>query len=251
MDHKEPLFVCAVILVSSALNAVRSPGYTRVTVETGIGLEARGSAAQAGPQAILAPRDDLSLVQAIARGEAGALEALYDRYATPVYSVAAHLLSDRGAAEEVVQETFLKLWRRPDTYQPSRGRLLPWLIGVAHHHAVDLLRRRQLEQRHRAGPVSSQGGPEDMIDDPRLASPEDDPVVRVGQAEQRRALAGALAELPEAQRIPLQLAYYRGLTQVEIAERLGEPLGTVKTRMRLGLQRLRLAPVVADMWTER
>jgi RNA polymerase sigma-70 factor (ECF subfamily) len=177
-------------------------------------------------------------VAALARGDTRALEELYEQYSGRVYSLALRLLGERGAAEEVVQETFLKLWRRPGAYQPGRGPLLPWLLGIAHHRAVDLLRRRQLEQRFRA---SAPPAPDASASDGMDGSRESDPEVRLHAVEQQRAILRALANLAPQQRVPLLLAYYRGLTQVQIASLLGEPLGTVKTRMRLGLQRLRSA----------
>ena len=197
--------------------------------------------------------DDAALVDAIARGDARALETIYERHSRGVYSMALRLLSDGPAAEEVVQETFLKLWRQPSAYQPARGRLFPWLLGVAHHHTVDLLRRRQLEQRHRLEslPSSNGDGLADLLDNRGLTSMEADPQSRAGAVEDRMAIGRALANLPPEQRIPLQLAYYKGMTQLQIATLLGSPLGTIKTRMRLGLQQLRKAPELAELWRGR
>jgi len=197
--------------------------------------------------------DDASLVAAIAQGDSQALALLYERHARGVYSLALRLLSDGPAAEEVVQETFIKLWRQPSAYQPTRGRLLPWLLGVAHHHAVDLLRRRQLEQRHRIPSAPHANGDclVDLLDNLGLASADDDPQLRAGAYEQQMAVGRALADLPREQRLPLELAYFRGMTQLEIATLLELPLGTVKTRMRLGLQQLRKAPELSRLWSER
>jgi RNA polymerase sigma-70 factor (ECF subfamily) len=216
-----------------------------------LGLTFGGSEPRAASQADRTDlRDDDSLlVQAVARGDARALELIYERYSRGVYSLAIRLLSDTTAAEEVVQETFLKLWRHPTAYQPTRGRLLPWLLGVAHHHAVDLLRRRQLEQRHRAS-TNGDAAP-DAFDNLGLTSPEEDPQARAGSFDQRVAVGRALSDLPVEQRLPLELAYYRGMTQFEIANLLGVPLGTIKTRMRLGLQQLRRVPELAVLWSER
>jgi RNA polymerase sigma-70 factor (ECF subfamily) len=163
------------------------------------------------------------------------------------------LLGDGPAAEEVVQETFLKLWRHPASYQPTRGRLFPWLLGVAHHHAVDLLRRRNLEQRHRvpATPHANGDSLVDLLDNLGMSSAEGDPQSRAGAFEQQLAVSHALGTLSNEQRVPLELAYFRGLTQLEIATTLGLPLGTVKTRMRLGLQQLRKAPELSRLWSER
>jgi RNA polymerase sigma-70 factor (ECF subfamily) len=196
--------------------------------------------------------DEAAVVAALAQADARALELVYDRHSRSVYSMALKLLSDTTAAEEVVQETFLKLWRQPHAYQPSRGRLLPWLLGVAHHHAVDLLRRRQLEQRHRVEASQTRAGDPlvDMLDNLGMSSTEADPLTRVGALEQRAAIGTALARLTPEQRLPLELAYYHGMTQLEIASRLELPLGTVKTRMRLGLQQLRKTPGLAEVWRD-
>jgi len=189
----------------------------------------------------------------MARGDARALEQVYERHSRGVYSLALRLLSDGAGAEEVVQETFLKLWRQPNAYQPSRGRLFPWLLGVAHHHAVDLLRRRQLEQRLRIAllPTNNGAGLVDLLESFGLTSSEGDPQLRVGAIEDRLVVGRALANLPPEQRLPIELAYFRGLTQVEIAALLSQPLGTIKTRMRLGLQQLRRTPDLSQLWSER
>jgi RNA polymerase sigma-70 factor (ECF subfamily) len=195
--------------------------------------------------------DDAALVAAVARGDPRALELVYERHSRGVYSLALRLLGDGPAAEEVVQETFLKLWRQPEAYQPSRGRLFAWLLGVAHHRAVDVLRRRQLEERHRlaAGPTGQ--SLVELLDGLGLTSGDDDPQARLGNLEQRIALERALGRLPAEQRLALELAYYRGMTQAEIAACLTEPLGTIKTRMRLALQQLRKAPELSELWSER
>ena len=127
-------------------------GYTPLAVELGLTLGGRGPSVPAHRAVDAALDDDLALVSAVAKGDAHALEVIYDRYSRGAYSLALRLLSDGPAAEEVVQETFLKLWRQPASYQANRGRLLPWLLGVAHHQAIDVLRRRQLEQRYRVPP---------------------------------------------------------------------------------------------------
>ena len=231
----------------------RRPRYTALAVDLGLTLGGSGPTARAREPAPPALEDESAIVAALVDGNAHALEVVYQRYSRAVYSLALRLLGDGPAAEEVVQETFLKLWRHPTAYQPTRGHLFPWLLGVAHHHAVDLLRHRQLEQRHSvaAGPSPQGDGLVDLIDSLGIASSDGDPQARVGALEQRLAVGRALARLPQDQRIPLELAYYRGLTQVEIATRLGVPLGTVKTRMRLGLQQLRRTPELSVLWSER
>jgi RNA polymerase sigma-70 factor (ECF subfamily) len=228
-------------------------GYTALAVELGLTFGGGGPTAFPRRAFDAGVNDEANLVASIARGDSRALELLYERYSRGVYSLAVRLLSDGPAAEEVVQETFLKLWRQPTAYQPTRGRLLAWLLGVAHHHAVDLLRRRQLEQRHRipSAPYVNGDGLVDLLDSLGLASAEGDPQLRAGAFEQQAAVGHALGDLPREQRLPLELAYFRGMTQLEIATLLELPLGTVKTRMRLGLQQLRKAPELSRLWSER
>ncbi|HLZ28730.1 MAG TPA: sigma-70 family RNA polymerase sigma factor [Chloroflexota bacterium] len=225
-------------------------------MELGLTFGARGPTASARPAPSEAPDDDEALVACLAHGDSRAqraLELIYERHSRGVYSLALRLLTDGPAAEEVVQETFLKLWRQPAAYESNRGRLLPWLLGVAHHRAIDVLRRRQLEQRHRvpAPPQPNGDGLADLLDNSGLTSSDGDPQTRAGAIEQRVAIGRALANLPSEQWLPLELAYYRGMTQLEIATVLGLPLGTVKTRMRLGLQQLRKAPELSRLWSER
>jgi len=237
-----------------AISTTRFEVYTGVTVELGLTLGGSGPKASARAAFDATRDEDTLLVDQIARGDARALERIYDRHSRGVYSVALRLLTDTAAAEEVVQETFLKLWRQPGAYQPSRGRLLPWLLGVAHHHAVDMLRRRQLEQRHRASAAAASAngdGLAEVLDNLGVASSEEDPQLRAGSFDQIAGISRALAQLPVEQRLPLELAYYRGMTQYEVATLLGVPLGTIKTRMRLGLQQLRTMPELAVLWSER
>src|SRR5919199_5388813 len=172
-------------------------GYTPLAVELGLTIGDRGPIVPAHRTVDAALDDDVSLVTALAKGDAHALEVIYDRYSRGVYSLALRLLSDGPSAEEVVQETFLKLWRQPGSYQAHRGRLLAWLLGVAHHHAVDVLRRRQLEQRHRVPPPPHANGDalSDMLDNLGLTSTEGDPQSRVGAFEQRAAVHRALDRL--------------------------------------------------------
>jgi RNA polymerase sigma-70 factor (ECF subfamily) len=227
--------------------------YNALAVELGLTIGGGGPSVPAHTALDRTRADDSVLVECVARGDAWALEVIYERHSRGVYSLAIRLLGDSAAAEEVVQETFLKLWRQPSAYQPGRGRLLPWLLGVAHHHAVDVLRRRQLEQRHRVGsPISNNGdGVAEALESRGLVSSEEDPQLRADTYDQRAALGRALAELPIEQRLPVELAYYRGMTQLEIANMLGVPLGTIKTRMRLGLTQLRKVPELSVLWSER
>jgi RNA polymerase sigma-70 factor (ECF subfamily) len=178
-----------------------------------------------------APEDE-ALLARVAAGDSRALESLYDRYARVVYGTALRILGVAELAEEVVQETFWRVWRRSGTFQPGRGQVSSWILGIAHNLAIDELRR----QRVRPSPVY------DEADRPVLREMEDSRVDVVGSAleeEQRRLISAALEQIPGEQREAIELAYFGGLSQSEIAARLHDPLGTVKTRIRLGLQKLR------------
>jgi RNA polymerase sigma-70 factor (ECF subfamily) len=173
---------------------------------------------------------DEDLVDMLAGRDVAALDSLYGRHARASYALALKLLGDRELAEEVVQESFLKLWRRPDAFARERGRFLAWLLGVTHHRAVDLIRHRQLEARRRVDAETVQ-----VVDSAAEANPE----IHAWDRQRAETVASALRQLPPEQRRALELAYYGGLSQSEIAELLHEPLGTVKTRIRLGMQKLR------------
>lgn len=186
-----------------------------------------------------APRDraadDAWLMEAIGREDVTALEALYDRYSSLVFSVSLRVLHDNGLAEDVVQEVFLRIWRQPASYDPERGRFISWLMSVTRNRALDELRR--VSRRHRS---EDEDREEDSIV-ARLSTTDrmDDPALGAELAEQREAVRAAMTRLPPEQRRAIELAYFSGLTQVEIAERTGDPLGTVKTRVRLGMRKLR------------
>ena len=173
---------------------------------------------------------DEDLVGRLVERDEMALERLYDRYGRATYSLVLKMLRDPARAEEVSQEVFLKLWRRPESYVPGRGAFATWLLSVAHHRAVDELRTR----RHEVYSLGSDDTPpRELIDD------GSDLADGAWLREQRVAVRTALATLPPNQRQAVELAYFAGLTQREISERLGEPLGTIKTRIRLAMQKLR------------
>lgn len=201
------------------------------------------------------PGIDVALVREVAAGSHDALADLYDRHADAVFASAYRLTSDRGLAEEVVQETFLALWNRADTFDPAVGSLAAWLHTIARNRTVDRLRaagRRPtlvpLSSAAASGPAYA-GGLEPDADalERVLASgsivagsaPLRSPEMEVALLELREALQEALAQMPEVERVVIVLAYGEDLTQSEIADRLGWPLGTVKTRTRRALLRLR------------
>lgn len=175
---------------------------------------------------------DDSLMERMAIGDGRALEQLYDRYHILVYSVALRVVRDQMLAEDVVQEVFVRLWRRPQAYDPARGRFLSWLMSVTRNRAIDEVRRvtRRLRIEDRREDAAEQVRSTDRLDAPELAA-------AIG--DERREVRAALASLPQEQRRVLELAYFDGLTQSEIATLTETPLGTVKTRTRLAMNRLR------------
>lgn len=175
---------------------------------------------------------DCELVARMHAGDERALSVLYDRYATLVHSVVRRVTSDRCDAEEVVEETFWQAWRQAERFDPGRGGIATWLVMIARSRALDRVRsRRTMEVR-----IEPQAdGEMDQIEDAARPSPLDDAT----NEERRRRVTEVLATLPAEQRRPLELAYFRGMSQSEIAAATGERLGTVKTRVRLAMQKLR------------
>jgi RNA polymerase sigma-70 factor (ECF subfamily) len=203
------------------------------------------------------PSDDASLVRQVMAGSHDALATLYDRYADGVFAVASLLTKDRQVAEEVVQETFLALWNRAELYDPATASLATWLHAIARNRTVDRL--RAAGRRARLVPASI-GWSEDIDDDAALewiartgsvvggSAPAPGPESAAESASVRAVVQEALVRMPDAERTVIVMAYQEELTQSEIAERLGWPVGTVKTRTRRALARLRevLAPVLGD-----
>lgn len=172
---------------------------------------------------------DEQLIRALTRGEAWAMTVIYERYGRLVFSLALKILNDRGAAEEAVQEVFVKVWKRARDFDVSRGKFSSWLTGITHNHAIDELRRR------RARPTAAED--EDALT--QVVANDPTPIDMAMQSLERRRIVEALKAIPLEQRRCIELAYFEGYTQQEISERLREPLGTVKTRMRLGMQKLK------------
>lgn len=178
-----------------------------------------------------AARTDDELMAGLAAGRLDALGALYDRYSALVFSVSLRVLYDWQLAEDVTQEVFLRLWQRPESYDPTRGRLLSWLMSVTRNRAIDEHRRISRRQRSE--------DEEEPSFELRDQDATGDPAMGALLAESRRVVRAAMALLPPAQREVVELAYFGGFTQTEIAERLKVPLGTVKTRVRLAMRKLR------------
>lgn len=178
------------------------------------------------------PEDEV-LAQRIAAHDAEAFTRLYDRHADLIYSVALRVLADPTLAQDTTQDVFLRLWRNPGAYDPARGRFVSWLVSVARNRAVDEVRMRG---RRRGREVGDDAGADDAPD-----SRAEDPQRAVQVQADRLAVRRAMAQLPQDQRVALEMAYFSGLTQHEIAERLNQPLGTIKTRTRLAMRKLRVA----------
>jgi RNA polymerase sigma factor (sigma-70 family) len=169
---------------------------------------------------------DEAVVALVARSDDAALAELYDRFGRVAYGVALRILRDEKLAEDAVQEGFLATWRSADRFMPERGKASTWVLTLVHRRAVDLVRR---EDRRRAEALT-----EDVEPAPS-GSAEDDAWLRF----ERERVQAALRQLPDQQREALELAYYGGFSQSELAERLGQPVGTIKSRMFTGLARLR------------
>jgi RNA polymerase sigma-70 factor, ECF subfamily len=172
---------------------------------------------------------DEDLMQLVRRGDAEAFEVVYERHATVAFSLAHRMTQSRNSAEDVVQEAFLSLWRSGARYDRARGSVRTWILGIVHNRAIDALRRSTVHDRRRA---SDEGLEE------RFAAAERTDV-EVARRDEARELRDALATLPDEQGRVIELAYFGGYSHSEIASMLGTPIGTVKGRMRLGLQKMR------------
>jgi len=175
--------------------------------------------------------DDLDLIRAIQKGGEAALGELYDRYGRLIYSLAVRMVGEHTLAEEITQDVFVLVWNKAYTYQPDLGKVATWLTSMARNRTIDMLRRQKVRpEGHRA--EWTDGVSPDLKDDPKLE-------IQVEQEQGKHRLRSAMASLPVEQQKVLALAYFGGLSHQEIADTLGEPLGTVKTRLRLGMQKLR------------
>lgn len=174
-----------------------------------------------------AESDDV-LLEAIRDRNEQAIAALYDRYSRIAFGMAYRVLGERGAAEDVVQEAFLSLWRRAESFETTRGSVRTWLLSIVHHRAIDRLRGTSGRIRQDAA-----------IDDFERVLAVEDPWREVSQVIQRETLQRAIAVLPQVQRQTVEMAYFDGYTQQEIATAMEVPVGTVKGRLRLAMQRMR------------
>ena len=179
-------------------------------------------AANASP---LSTQDDAALLSGVQRGDENAMASLFDRYSKVVYSVALRVLRDPASAEDVLQEIFMQIWRNPDSFISTRGSLGGWLSVVSRNRSIDALRRKK---------------PTDSVDEVTLASPYNLAVEAERNSMMEKA-RGVIHGLPLEQRKTLEMAFFDGLTHSEIAEMTGDPLGTVKTRIRSALTTLRKA----------
>lgn len=185
--------------------------------------------ALAGPVAVKPSRaEDRVLLERVSHDDGNALKALYDRCGAAALALACRILGGRGEAEEVVQETFVQVWQKARDYDASRGGAAAWIMTITRSRAIDRLRKRGAGER--AAATSSGSDPE-----PEQAP---SPLEAAEVHELRERIRAALRELPREQRTAIELAYYQGLSQSEIAARTGDPLGTVKTRIRIALSKL-------------
>jgi RNA polymerase sigma-70 factor, ECF subfamily len=172
---------------------------------------------------------DEDLMPLLAEQDADAFEVFYDRHGGAAYSLAYRIVGDRSGAEDVVQEAFLSLWRSGARYERTRGSVRTWVLGIVHHRAIDQLRRSSVHDKRRA----SDEGLEERLESRERTEGE------VARREEAATIRSAMDSLPAEQSHVIELAYFGGFTHTEIAEILGAPVGTVKGRMRLGLEKLR------------
>lgn len=175
--------------------------------------------------------DDTELITAVACAQPDALSELYDRYHRLVFSLAHHIVLDYATAEEVTLDVFTRLWEKAGSYQADRAKVTTWLLSMARHRAIDALRRQQARPERESVSWADVSAPAD----PALNSPED----VVDMVLQRDRVRAAIAQLPAEQKETLALAYFKGYSHSQIAEILQQPLGTVKTRLRSAMQKLR------------
>ncbi len=176
------------------------------------------------------PSDELQLVERLCARDQAALNTLYERYSGVVHAVALRIIGQPADAEDVVVDSFWQVWQQAANYDASRGQLRSWIVTIARSRALDRLRVLRRSPLAEAEEVNVAG---------REIVADDDPEQSAWLSQKSAIVRNAMASLPREQRQALELAYYHGLSQSEVAERLGEPLGTIKTRIRLGMMKLR------------
>ena len=174
---------------------------------------------------------DRDLMARLRRGDEDAFRSLFGRYASSAKALAQRVVRRSHLAEEIVQEVFTAVWRDPGAYDQERGSVRSWLMGMVHHRAVDLVRREESQRRRAEAAIPE--ALEEHVDH------ADEVVRRLGLPEERRLVRGALDLLPAEQRAVIEMMYFEGLSQSQIADRTGAPLGTVKSRTLLGMRRMR------------
>jgi RNA polymerase sigma-70 factor, ECF subfamily len=180
--------------------------------------------------------DDLALMYAVQRRDERALAVLFDRHSSSLLGFVMRFVPDQSDAESVLLEVFAQAWRDAERYSPDRGPVVSWLVMIARSRALDAA--RATVRRARVMPMSMDDAPQHSLEARDSSS---DPTHEVEQRERRERLASALATLPESQRTAIHLTFYEGLSHSDVATQLGEPLGTIKTRIRLGMTKLRAA----------
>jgi len=208
---------------------------TRTFDEAIIVCKASGVSLSAGESTLTGQDfEDAELLARIAEGDTEALATIYDRYQRAVYSLCDRVTRDQGAAEEITQEVFVRLWKSAASFEPGKGRVSAWLLRIAHNLALNEVRRRSSRPviAYEADWEVESGGVAD-------ADQQRDPAMAAWLGERAVAIRAALSQLPAPQRQAIELAFFDGLTQAEIAAAVGDPLGTVKSRIRIGMQRLR------------
>ena len=183
---------------------------------------------------------DLELLEHISNQDRDALATLYERFGRRVFSLAVRILSDSVSAEEVTQDVFMSVWRRGATYVSKKGKFTTWLFSIAHNRTIDELRKRRRDLSRTN---------DDIDDHLNLKSGDVSPADATVALSEYAKIRAAMEDLPEEQKNVVELSYFKGLTQTEIAEKTGQPLGTVKTRMRLALKKLRKA-LSAELGTQ-
>jgi len=174
------------------------------------------------------------LIVRVGKGDQQAFESLYDRSSSLLFSLAVRILSDREEATELMQEVYLEVWRKSVRYDPARGTPIAWLITLTRSRAIDRLRSRASRGHGLTDSIEKAGAAE-------LPDGKGGPFEAAADRELRQVVSAALASLPKAQQQAVELAYYEGLSHTEIAERLNEPVGTIKTRIKLGMTKLKVA----------